>query len=59
MTGLNVREGGGERRERGGEREEGREERDEGTWLRGTQGPRRLASVPSSLFAQHNGMSAL
>lgn len=52
MTGLSVREGGGENQEGRGEREEGRR-------LRGTQGPWRLASVPISLFTQHNGMSAL
>lgn len=55
MSGLNVRDGGASERshrgEEGGEREEGRQ-------LRGT-GPWRLASVSSSLFAQHNGMSAL
>lgn len=53
------------KRRRRGETGEGRGEgggeweREEGRRLRGTQGPWRLASVPSSLFAQHNGMSAL
>lgn len=40
-----------------GRRGEGGEEREEGGQLRGTQGPWRLTSVSSSLFAQRNGMS--